>query len=170
MQKNDAQMPFSSMLKFHPFGWQRYCRHRSGSHLQRSPFLWNKERAHIRMLQFRQRNLLINFSGISCQAAICAYDSVAGNDDGNLIMSNCTANCLSRFGVNFGSSPEKYSSRHFFVSVRISVSCEMCSSGSVFAKDFDPSNLRPVSQISSAAKRISPSGDLYLHVYTIFLL
>ena len=28
---------------------------------------------------------------------------------------------------------------------------------------------RPVSPIASAASRISPNGDLYLHVYTIFI-
>lgn len=56
---------------------------------------------------------------------------------------------------------------HFFAFIRISVSCGICSSGSVFAKYFCPSNHRPVSPISSASSKTSPNGDLYLHVYTI---
>ena len=87
----------------------------------------------------------------------------------------CHTSCLNsdpagwRGGVNCGSSPVKYTSSHFLASVRIAVSCEICSFGNVFAKYFCPSNHRPVSPIASAASRISPNGDLYLHVYTIFI-
>ena len=63
----------------------------------------------------------------------------------------------------------KPESTHFFASVRISVSCGICLSGSVFPKYFCPSNHRPVIPTSSAASKICPNGDLYLYVYIIFI-
>lgn len=38
--------------------------------------------------------IFVNSSGIARQASICSYDSMAGNDNGNFIMSNRTAYCL----------------------------------------------------------------------------
>ena len=57
--------------------------------------------AHIRMLQFKQPYFFGNSSCIPCQASICAYYAVAGNDNRNFIMSDSTANCLCR---HFGKS------------------------------------------------------------------
>ena len=53
------------------------------------------------MFQFKQPYFFSNSSCIPCQASICAYDAVAGNDNRNFIMSDSTANCLCR---HFGKS------------------------------------------------------------------
>ena len=48
------------------------------------------------MLQFKKRYFFVNASGISCQAAICAYYTMTGNDNRNFVVANCTAYSLCR--------------------------------------------------------------------------
>lgn len=62
-------------------------------------------------------------------------------------------------GEVFGSFPAKYRSSQRLPSLSAGVSFVCTSAGRVAAKYFCPSNQRPVSPTSSAARRMSPSGE-----------
>lgn len=64
-----------------------------------------------------------------------------------------------RGGEVFGSFPAKYRSSQRLPSLSAGVSFVCTSAGRVAAKYFCPSNQRPVSPTSSAARRMSPSGE-----------
>lgn len=64
-----------------------------------------------------------------------------------------------RGGEVFGSFPAKYRSSQRLPSLSAGVSFVCTSAGRVAAKYFCPSNQRPVSPTSSAARRMSPRGE-----------
>ena len=67
----------------------------------------------------RSEIFFVYSSGVSCQTSICSYDSMAGNDNGNFIMSNRTAYCL---GGHMGSVFHLcHSARNFSICDRLSV-------------------------------------------------
>lgn len=76
----------------------------------------------------------VKASGVAGEAAVSAYDAVAGDDEGDGISSD---------GASDGAG----------------VSFVCTSAGRVAAKYFCPSNQRPVSPTSSAARRMSPRGE-----------
>lgn len=78
-----------------------------------------------------------------------------------------------RGGEVFGSFPAKYRSSQRLPSLSAGVSFVCTSAGRVAAKYFCPSNQRPVSPTSSAARRMSPSGEskccMNVIIYLIYL-
>ena len=64
------------------------------SHLKRGAFFRQEKAAHVGALQFQQLFLFMDSTGISGQTAVCADHPVAGDDDGDFVMSDRAAHRL----------------------------------------------------------------------------